>query len=276
MSRHSVLAGAPLLIAHRGGAGLAPENTIAAFRNAIEQWSADMIELDVRVTADGHCVVIHDATVERTTDGTGTVAAMTLHELQQLDAGYGFTTDAGRTFPFRERGLRVPTIEETLEALPDIPITVEVKTGAAQEPLFAAIRRFNAQDRIVAGGMYRRDRTLFSQYPGAVSASMEDVQRFYAWHRIGLGRLFAPRADVVQMPEQWRGRTLVTHRLVRDLAANAIPVHVWTVNDESAMNRLLDLGVEGLVTDRPDLLGTVLHRRSGRRLATGHTRAGAG
>jgi glycerophosphoryl diester phosphodiesterase len=276
MSRHAVLTGAPLLIAHRGGAGLAPENTLDALRSGVDLWGADMVELDVRATADGHCVVIHDATVDRTTNATGVVATMTLSEIRQLDAGFRFTTDAGATFPFRERGVRVPTIEEVLEALPDAPITVEVKTVAAQAPLFTAIQRFNARDRVVAGGMYSRDRTQFAEYRGPVSASLEQLQRFYLWHRLGLGRRFPPLADVVQIPERWRGRTVVTGRLVADLMAHDIPVHVWTVNDESAMHRLLDRGVEGLITDRPDLLGAVLHQRIGRPLARGHTAADSG
>lgn len=273
MPRHAVLTGAPLLIAHRGGAGLAPENTLDALRSGVERWGADMVELDVHATADGHCIVIHDATVDRTTSGTGAVAAMTLGEIRQLDAGFRFTPDAGATFPYRERGVHVPTIEEVLEALPDTPITVEVKTAAAQTPLFAAIRRFNARDRVVAGGMYSRDRTQFAEYRGAVSASLEQLQRFYMWHRVGLGRRFPPLTDVVQVPERWRGRTVVTGRLVADLMAHDIPVHVWTVNDEAAMHRLLDRGVEGLITDRPDVLGTVLHQRTARPLAPGHRAA---
>jgi glycerophosphoryl diester phosphodiesterase len=270
MSRHAVLSGAPLLIAHRGGAGLAPENTMSAFRSAAADWAADMLELDVRASADGHCVVIHDETVDRTSDGTGAVAALTLDELRRLDAGYRFTSDDGATYPFRGRDVRIPTIEEVLESLPGMRLTVEVKTGAAQAPLFAAIERFGARDRVIAAGMYDRDRTAFANYDGAVSGSTESLRRFYLRHRLGLGRLLPPRADVVQVPEEWDGRRVVTPRFVRDLRARDIPVHVWTVNDAGAMKRLLDWGVEGLITDRPDILATVLHERAGRPLPRGH------
>src|SRR5687768_14873397 len=109
---HPVLRKTPMLVAHRGGAGLKPENTLAAFLDADALWQADMIELDVHATADGHCVVIHDPTVDRTTNGSGAVAAMTLAELQSLDAGYRFTADGGRSFPMRGQGIRVPTIED--------------------------------------------------------------------------------------------------------------------------------------------------------------------
>src|SRR5690606_12685783 len=111
---------------------LYPENTLHAFTRAHGLWHADMLELDVRATADGHCVVIHDPTVDRTTNATGDVASMTLAELKQLDAAHHFTRDGGRTFPLRGQGITVSTIDEVLHALPDMPITIEVKTAAAQ------------------------------------------------------------------------------------------------------------------------------------------------
>lgn len=274
MARHPVLAGAPLLIAHRGGSALAPENTLAAFRNGADVWGADMTELDVHASADGHCVVIHDPTVDRTTDGVGAVAELTLAELQKLDAGYRFTADGGATFPFRGRGVNIPTIDEVLSALPRMRFIVEVKTGAAQTPLFAAIRRLDARDRVIVAGMYERDRTLFSEFRGAVSASGEELRRFYRRHRLGLGRFFPPRADVVQVPEVWEGRRIVTRRFVADLAARGIPVHVWTVDDPDDMRRLLDWGVEGVLTDRPDVLGRVLHEKCGRALCAAHRMTG--
>ncbi|HEX6134551.1 MAG TPA: glycerophosphodiester phosphodiesterase [Longimicrobiales bacterium] len=271
MSRHSVLAGAPLLIAHRGGSGLAPENTLNAFVNGARRWAADMIELDVRASADGHCVIMHDATVDRTTDGSGAVAAKTLAELRALDAGFHFTADGGRTFPFRGQGVTVPTIDEVLEALPATRLTVEVKSAAAQTPLFAAIRRFNASGRVIAAGMYDRDRTLFGTYDGAISGSLEELKPFWLRHRLRLGWLKRPPADVVQIPEIWEGRRLVTPRFVRDLRRHGVPLHVWTVNDPADMHRLLDWGVSGILSDRPDILGRVLHERVGRPLAPGHT-----
>ncbi len=258
--RHPVLGGAPLLIAHRGGAGLAPENTLAACLSAVERWNADMIEIDVRATADGHCVVIHDPTVDRTTDASGDVAAMSLAELKTLDAGYRFTPDGGRTFPFRGKGITVPTIQELLEALPDTRFTIEVKTGGAQAPLFDTIDRFAAGDRVVAAGMYDVDRDAFHRHSGAVSASTEQMRRWILRHWLRLGRLTRLRADVAQLPEIAEGRRIVTPRLVRDLATQGIPVHVWTVNDAADMHRLLQWGVEGLVTDRPDIARSVLGR----------------
>jgi glycerophosphoryl diester phosphodiesterase len=273
MPRHSIFDGTPLLIAHRGGCALAPENTLTAFRSAAVIWGADMIELDVHATADGHCVVIHDETVDRTTDGSGAVGALTLAEVQALDAGYRFTRDAGSTYPFRGRNVVIPTIEQVLGALPKMRFTVEVKAAAAQAPLFAAIERLAARERVVVAAMYERDRSQFTSYGGATSASFEALRRFYRLHRLGLGRFAGLRADAVHVPEEWEGRRLVTPRFVRDLKAHGIPVIVWTVNEPEAMRRLLEWEVSGIVTDRLDLLGRLLHERYGRLLAPGNTAA---
>ena len=114
------LAGAPLLIAHRGGSALAPENTLLAFQRALDWWGADILELDVQPTRDGEAVVFHDDTLDRTTDGSGPVSARTLAELKQLDAGHHFTPDGGQTFPFRGRVIGIPTLAEVLRAFPGV------------------------------------------------------------------------------------------------------------------------------------------------------------
>jgi glycerophosphoryl diester phosphodiesterase len=111
---------------------------------------------------------------------------------------------------------------------------------------------------------------MFADYRGAVSSSTEEMRRFHVRYKLGLGRFFAPRADVVQMPERWEGRQLVTPALVRTLARAGIPVHVWTVDEPADMHRLLEWGVEGIITDRTDLLGRVLHERTGRALMPAH------
>ncbi len=268
-SVHPVLQGGPLLIAHRGGSALMPENTLVAFRHAVDVWQADMIELDVRASADGHCVVIHDATVDRTTDGQGSVAAMTLAQLQALDAGYQFTSDGGRTFPMRGRGVRIPTIAEVLTRLPQTRLTVESKAAAAQQPLFTAIAQHQATQRVIAAGERNAYRTSFHSYEGPKSASLEEAMPFFLMHRIYCARFGRVPAHVVQTCEVYRGRRIVTPRLVRDFHRRGVLVHVWTVNEIADMERLLDWGVDGLVTDRPDRLAEVLHRRTQRPLPPG-------
>lgn len=271
---HAVLDGAPLLIAHRGGAGLYPENTLFAFERAHTCWQVDMLELDVQASADGHCVVIHDETVERTTDGSGAVARMTLAELRTLDAGYRFTPDGGRTYPFRGRGVTIPTIQEVLRAVPAMRLTVEVKAGGAQRPLFDAIQACDAGARVIAAGAFEADRTLFGGWQGALSASTEQGRRFYAAHRLWLARLARFGAHVAQSPEVWRGRRIVTPRFIRDVHRAGAHLHVWTVNEPADMERLLDWGADGLLTDRPDRLARVLHARTGRPLPPGDAEIG--
>lgn len=266
---HPVLQGGPLLIAHRGGSALMPENTLPAFLDAAQRWQADMIELDVRATADGHCVVMHDATVDRTTNGTGAVADLTLAELQTLDAAYRFTRDGGASFPLRGQAVRIPTIDEVLTALPGMRLTVELKSAAAQAPLFRAIAEHGATNRIIAAGERDAYRTMFHNYAGARSASVEEAKPFVALHRLRLARFGRIPADVVQTCEVYNGRRILTARLVRDLHGAGVLVHVWTVNETSDMERLLDWGVDGLVTDRPDRLARLLHERLQRPLPPG-------
>ncbi len=273
MSVHPVLSGGPLLIGHRGAAGLVPENTLASFREAAERWAVDMIELDVRASADGECVVIHDATVDRTTDGTGPVSEMTLEALQSLDAGYRFTGPEG-DHPFRDRCVRIPTLREVLKALPAMRFTVEIKSADAPGPMLETIREHHAADRVLVAGMSHRHRAPVRSYPGAVSAPTRTVQWFYLLHRLGLAWLWPKRADVFQVPElhPWDGseaegaRRIVTPRFVRDAGRKDVPVHIWTVNDATDMARLLDWGVDGLITDRPDRAARVLAQHAGRPL----------
>jgi glycerophosphoryl diester phosphodiesterase len=230
-----------------------------------------MIELDVRATSDGHCVVIHDATVDRTTDGSGAVSALTLAELQSFDAGYRFTRDGGETFPMRGQGLRIPTIGEVFSALPGMRITAELKSADAQTPLFAAVQEFNAIDRVIVAGERNAYRTIVHEYPGPKSASLEEAMPFFLMHKFLIARLGRIAADVVQTCEIYRGRRILSPRLVRDFHRAGVMVHVWTVNEIADMNRLLDWGVDGLVTDRPDRLAEVLHQRLGRPLPPGLT-----
>jgi len=256
---HPFFEGTPHLIAHRGGAALAPENTLAALEQAVRRWRPDIIEIDVRATADGHCVLLHDPTLDRTTDGTGDVARFTLAELKRLDAGHNFVAlDGAHTF--RGRGVTIPTIEEVLEALPDTRFIVEVKIGSAQRPLFEAIRRFAAHDRVLAAGERDIDRDLFPQYPGPTSESGDSMRRMYRMHRLRLMRWWQPSHPAVQFPIDYEGRRMVDRRLVRELKSKGMIVHIWTVNDPADMRMLLDWGVDGVLSDRPDLLAEVMGR----------------
>lgn len=264
------LAGAPLLVAHRGGSRLAPENTLEAFRDAVQRWHADMLEMDVRLTRDGEVVVVHDPTVDRTTDGSGPVSSFTLRELQRLDAAYRFVDPEGRP-SFRGRGVRIPRFEEVLLALPAARLNVEAKEPGVAAPLVEIVRRHGAEERVLVAAEHERCRDAARGYPGPWGASRRQVFWFWVLHRFPGGGPYTPRADILQVPETWRGRTIVTEAFVRAAHARNLPVQVWTVDDPEDMRRLLALGVDGIQTDRPDLLAGTLVAVAGRPAPPGLT-----
>ena len=198
---HPFLGGAPVLVAHRGGAGLAPENTMVAFRQALDEWDSDMLEMDVRLTADGQVVVLHDGTVDRTTDGTGPVREMAWEEVRQLDAGYRFRDSAGE-FPYRGQGVRIPLFDEVLEELPHMRIMVEPKSAESAGPLVEVIRARGAEHRILIGALFERTRDAARGYGGPWGASRSQVMPFWLLHRLPLaGRWYVPAVDAFQVPE---------------------------------------------------------------------------
>lgn len=263
------LAGAPLLIAHRGGSALAPENTLLALERAVQWWGADVLELDVRPTRDGEVVVIHDATLQRTTDGSGAVAERSLAELQALDAGYRFSPDGGASFPFRGEGARIPTLAEVLERLPYARLIVEIKDGRAQQRVWEVVHAARATHRVLIAAGKQANRARFAAYPGPLGAAEEELRSFYVHHRLRAAPLARLTVDAFQMPERHQGRQILSPRLVREAHAHNVAVHVWTVDDEHDMHRLLEWGVDGLITDRPDRLARVLGTRTSRPLPPG-------
>ena len=263
------LAGAPLLIAHRGGSALAPENTLTSFTQALEWWRADVLEMDVHATRDGEAVVIHDPTLDRTTSGTGPVSDRSLAEIREVDAGHRFTPDRGASYPYRGKGIRVPTLAEVLSAFPNARVNVEIKDGRAQEVVWRVVHAAGATQRVLIAAGRRADRARFARYPGPVSASEEELRAFYLHHRLHATALYRPVVDAFQMPERHGGLQVVSPRLVAEAHARNVAVHVWTVDEADDMGRLLSWGVDGLVTDRPDRLARVLHERVGRPLPPG-------
>ncbi|MDP2956874.1 MAG: glycerophosphodiester phosphodiesterase [Longimicrobiales bacterium] len=257
------LAGAPLLVAHRGGSRLAPENTMVAFAEAVGRWDADMLEMDVRLTRDGEVVVIHDESVDRTTDGAGPVFSFTLDELQRLDAGYRFV-DLDGVHSFRGRGVTVPRFEDVLLAYPHARMNVEAKEPRVASPLVEIIRRHGAESRVLVAAEHERCRASVRGYPGPWGASQTQVFWFWVLHRLPGGGPFTPGADILQLPEFWKGWRIVTPRLLRVAHRRNLPVQVWTVDDPADMRRLLAWGVDGIQTDRPDLLARVLVDVAGR------------
>jgi glycerophosphoryl diester phosphodiesterase len=266
---HPYLAGAPLLFAHRGGARLAPENTMEAFRGAVDDWGADVLETDVHLSADGELVVIHDDTVDRTTDGTGAVADLSWAELRELDAGYHFTDLEGR-HAFRGKGIGIPRLNDLLDALPGVRINVDAKAPAAARPLVELLHRRGEEHRVLVASEFEATRADRLGYRGPFSATRKQITRFYLLSRLPFDLPWTPRTHAFQVPWWWEGRQVTTRPLVERAQRRNIPVHVWTVDDPAVMRTLLAWGVDGIQTDRPDLLSRVLHEVTGRPLPPGH------
>lgn len=258
----------PRLFAHRGSSGTAPENTMEAFAEALEA-GADRLELDVHVSADGHVVVFHDDDLDRTTDGSGPLRSRTLRELKALDAGFRFRAEDGSP-AFRGRGVRIPLLDEVLEAFPTTPLNVEVKAdeGRGVEAFFAALDRHGARERVLAAAFEAPILHRIRQVaPDALtSLSAEEVAVFFAaLHSGGLDDYRAPGA-ALQVPPDHEGMPLVTREFVDAAHRAGMEVHVWTINEEPEMERLLALGVDGLMTDFP-ARAFRLYRRLGLRRA---------
>lgn len=257
-------AGQTLVIAHRGGARQWPENTLHAFERAVEA-GVDTIEMDVRTTADGALVVMHDPSVERTTDGSGRVEALTLAELQSLDAAHRFTPDGGQSFPLRGRGVRVPTLAEVFEKLPHARYIIEIKDESPQtvESLCALINQRAMGERVVVGSFRQPMLDEFRRACSdvATSASTLEASKFLALYEAGLAESYSPPMQALMVPERLGGMTVLTRGFVAAAHARNLHVHAWTINDPADMRRLLDAGVDGIMTDYPERLLALLGRK---------------
>lgn len=272
----SYLAGGPLFFAHRGGSKLAPENTLEAFRSAVDLWGADILEMDVHLTRDGEMVVIHDPSVDRTTDGSGAIGDLTWAEIREMDAGYHFLDPEGRP-SFRGIGVRIPRFVDLLDALPGVRMNVDAKDRNAAPELVRLLKQRGDEHRVLlAASEGEWVRSGFLGYRGATSATRRQIQLFYLLHRLPGGGPYTPRTDALQIPYFWEGRQVTTPRLIREAHRRNIPVHVWTIDDRETMELLLEWGVDGIQTDRPDLLAQVLHEKRGRPLPPGLLGGGIG
>lgn len=266
MARAYLAHDGPLFFAHRGGASLAPENTLPAFERGLAL-GADALELDIQTTREGELVVIHDLAVDRTTNGSGLVSAHTLDELRRLDAGYHFTPDGGRTYPYRERGVTIPTLREVLEVFAGVRVNIDLKQSEPrrEQRLWELIQELRAEDRVlVASGDLHEPIVRFRRLSGgrvATSASEREIRMFVLAAAMWAARWLRPAYDALQVPETHRGIHVVSPRTLRAAHALGLKVHVWTVDERADMERLLAMGVDGVMTDRPDVLAAVLGRK---------------
>jgi glycerophosphoryl diester phosphodiesterase len=248
-------------IAHRGGSDEAPENTLPAFARAVEL-GYRYLETDVHLTRDGVVVAFHDPLLDRVTDGAGAIAELGVEAVEAADAGLHFTQDGGRTFPYRGQAIRVPRLEKLLTRWPHARINVDPKSDAVVEPLADLLDRHDAWARVCIGSFSdARLKRIRARSRGRACTSMGPRAVAVAWASSVAGVMPRQSADCLQVPPG-RGRiAIVTRRFVRAAHRAGLPVHVWTINDEPTMHALLDLGVDGVMTDRPRLLRAVFESR---------------
>jgi glycerophosphoryl diester phosphodiesterase len=250
-------AGAVLALAHRGGARhpdlLGLENTLTAFRHAAAL-GYDYLETDVHATADGHLVAFHDDALDRVTDRVGLVAGLPLAEVVGAVIGARHGHDE-----------RVPRFEDLLEELAHVRFNVDLKAPTAVEPLADLLRRTGWHDRVCVGSFTERSLRRFRRLVDRPVATTTGVvaSGVTAWSPYPLlaGRLVRDTGAVFQVPHRWRGRTMVDRRFVELAHATGRHVHVWTIDDRAEMEHLLDLGVDGIVTDRTDVCKEVFVER---------------
>jgi glycerophosphoryl diester phosphodiesterase len=254
----------PWLVAHRGGSALAPENTLAAFDRAAAL-GADAIETDVRLSADGVVMVFHDEDTARLTGEPGTVETRRSEEIAALDAAFSFTEDAGVTFPLRGAGVRVPTFAEALRRYPRMRFNVDAKSDepALADALAQVIRDARAEERVCVGSFFdAQAERLGALLPGVCRFLPQEAgTRHVLAAKAGAAPVGLPAGyDLADLPARMGDMTVVDAPVVEHFHRLGIPVHVWTVDEEDEMRALLALGVDGLVTDRPDVLARVLGR----------------
>jgi glycerophosphoryl diester phosphodiesterase len=248
----------PAVVAHRGASADAPENTLEAFSLALDM-GADILELDVHETSDGVPVVIHDDTIDRTSDGAGRVAALTLAELRRYDFGYAFSPDGGASHPYRGEGVRIPTLEEVLEKLPRARVNAEIKqvTWDIERQVWEVVRRQHAEDRILITATpetMRRWLTVAGDRT-AVVTDADEAGRFVG-SVVAKRAFYRPAGDMVQLPLAWKlGSTTIpldTPEIVARAHSLNLRIDYWTIDDDMTMRRLFTLGADAITTNRPD------------------------
>ena len=255
----------PLAFAHRGGAALRPENTLAAFDHGLS-FGADGLELDVHLSRDGVVVVHHDDTLARTTNGRGPIAALSADDLARVDAGHWFTPDTA-SYPYRGRGIGVPRFRTVLDRYPHALLIVELKTpdAALARKTVDAIRDADAIRRVVLGSFYWRALDAARRYEPRIPTGAAREETRWALYR---SRIRWPLGRTsyreFQVPVKSGATVIVTPRFIAHAHRAGLPVRVWTVNDAAEMEQLLRWGADSVISDRPDIAVDVCRRFAAR------------
>lgn len=247
----------PLVLAHQGGEEIRPSNTALAFRESA-QLGADVLDTDVHMTKDGILVLNHDETVDRTTDGTGAIRDKTYDELKKLDAGYDFSTDEGKTFPYRGTGLTILSLDDFFDQFRGVRYGIEIKqtTTEAADKLCQEIKSRHLERDVLISSFLQENMDSFRRSCGSVatSATPTEAKLFYIYHRLGLAGLYRAKFGSLQVPEYVGDVHVLTPRFIQDAQRKGIEVVPWTINTEADMRRMIDLKVDGINTNNPDRL----------------------
>lgn len=252
----------PAVIAHRGGKGLWPENTLHAFQEATKL-GVDMLELDVRQTQDGQLVVLHDEKVDRTTNGEGHIGNLSLDDVKALDAGFRWTANK-QQYPFRGKGISIPTFQEVLEQFPKQKMIVEIKQiqPAIEQPVCQAILAAKKENHIIIGSFYPEVIQRFRQAcPDiATSASPDEVKLLFVAQQLGLEELISPSASALQIPKENGNVEVATSNFIKAAQDRQLQVQVWTINDPDTMMSIIANGADGIITDYPNKLLSLMKK----------------
>jgi len=267
--RKKVLQGKPFwLVGHRGFAGKYPENTMLSFEQALAL-PIDAVELDAHSSRDGKVVVIHDPTVDRTTNGTGRVFDMQWDELKKLDAGYNFDPERNGQYPFRGKGLLIPALEEVFQKIGQKKIIIEIKQTlpAIEELIYALIRKYQMQERVIVASEHYEPLMRFRNLDPSIATNLSarEANEFYKRYRLRLSNFYRGDGDALQIPEKHNDLQIVTPAFVQAGHRKGFVLHIWTVNDPADMQRLIEDGVDGIITDFPDRLIQVVEQMNGHR-----------
>jgi glycerophosphoryl diester phosphodiesterase len=220
--------------------------------------------MDLHITRDGVLVINHDETVDRTTNGSGNIEEMTLAEIKALDAGYSWSNDEGQTFPYRGMGITIPTLEEIFQAFPQHRMTIEIKktVSSMAVPFCELIRAYGMQDKILVASFHDERMQEFRQVcpEVATSSARQETTVFVLLSKAFLGGFYSPAFYSLQVPEESSGITVMTAQFVRAAHQRNLRVEPWTIDDPEQMQRYIDWGVDGIITDRPDLMLEILGR----------------
>ncbi|MGM7684226.1 glycerophosphodiester phosphodiesterase [Cytobacillus sp. Hm23] len=256
--------GKPDVIAHRGGAGIAPENTLEAFKLS-DSLGVDMLEFDVRLSKDGQVVVMHDETIDRTTNGEGKISEYSVEELKSFDAGYHFVGPDG-SFPYRGKGVTIPTLTEVFESYSHLPMVIEIKENDTKltEKFADIIFQYGMEDKVIIASFYDEIANYFYDITNgevAISTSSATTKKYVIFQKLFLGNIIPLKEQALQLPTHSSIFDLTTKKLIDAAHERNIAVQYWTINDLDMVEYLLEQGADGIMTDYPNKVIHLLRQK---------------